>query len=132
MASLTDTFEGIVLDHIFGISAMTVPGSLTVKLTTTTPTDSAAGTEVSTGTWTNYSAPTITNDGTGWSRTGNDVTNDNIIDFGTATTTGDVTLLGFELWNAGTRWAWGTLASVLVQNGNPVYFAAGDLSITLD
>lgn len=131
--SLADTYEAIVADHVFDLADMTQATNWTIKLTTTAPTDSTPGTPVGTGTWTNYADATVANGAAQWSRTGNVVTNDNVIDFGTATATGQVDVVGFDIYDGATRVGWGTFASTMpVVNGNPVYFAAGDLSITLD
>jgi hypothetical protein len=45
--SFSDYLEDKVLDHVFGGNAYTAPTTLYVGLFTTTPTDSAVGTEVS-------------------------------------------------------------------------------------
>jgi hypothetical protein len=135
MGSLTDGAEVDVLKMltaqattIFSTTALT---NLYARLTTTTPTDSAAGTEVTTGV--GYAAvQTKTKWGT---PSAGSVSNSAIIDFGTATGSWG-TVVGIELWDAasaGNRIAWGALTtSKAPTNGDPVSFAIGTLTMTLD
>lgn len=135
MGSLTDGAEVDVLKMLTAqattIFSTTVLTNLYARLTTTTPTDSAAGTEVTTGV--GYAAvQTKTKWGT---PAAGSVSNNAIIDYGTATGTWG-TVIGVELWDAataGNRIAWGTLTtSKAPTNGDPVSFAVGALVMTLD
>lgn len=134
MAGKSDYFERAVLDWALGGSAPTRPTSRTVKLFTANPTDAGGGTEVSTGVWTNYAAQAatfgaaITNTGT------SSASNSADVDFGTATCVSDVTLTGFGVFDhLGNLLYWAAFASnQIVQNGNPVKFAAGALVVTED
>jgi hypothetical protein len=135
MGSFTNDAENTILDAVFGGSALGAPATYYVALTTTAPTDSAAGTEVSTGTWTNYARVAVTNNATNFpAASGGAKSNGTAIAFGTASTSGNVSVAGLELWSAssgGTRWGWATLTAT-VANGNVVTVAVGDLDITLD
>lgn len=135
MGSLTDGAEVDVLKMLTAqattIFTTTALANLYARLTTTTPTDSAAGTEVTTGV--GY-APVDTKTKWGTPSAGS-VSNSAIVDYGTATGTWG-TVVGVELWTAssgGTRIAWGTLTtSKSPTNGDPVSFAVGTLVMTLD
>lgn len=113
----------------------TVPATFYVALLTTNPTDET-GTglvEVSTGTWTNYARQGIASLAANWNAPSGtaprQISNVNAINFGTATTTGNVTVTGYALYDAasaGTFWSWAAFSpSQIVQNGDPVSFAAG-------
>lgn len=135
MGSLADAAEVDILKLITAqtttIFTSTALANVYCRLTTTTPTDSTAGTEVvgSVG----Y-APVDTKGKWGTPAAGS-VANNAAISFGTATGTWG-TVVGFELWTAnvgGTRIGWGTLTtSKSPTNGDPVSFAIGDMTITLD
>ncbi|MGV3723015.1 MAG: phage tail fiber protein [Actinomycetota bacterium] len=131
MAGKTNFAEGMVLDYLLGGANPTRPTSRTVHLYTANPTDAGGGTEVSTDDWTNYAAQTAT-----FSAAGGDgaVANDAEIDFGTATTTGDISVTGFGIQDhLGNLLYWAAFGSTqIVQNGNPVKFAVGDLDVTED
>lgn len=138
MGSLTNAEDLLILDHEFGGTAIHAPdATLFCRLTTTVPTKAAAGTEVSTGTWTNYAPVSKTNNltnfpaGTTISNVGTK-TNGTIIDFGTATTNANVDVAGFEWWTAssgGTRRGWGAVTKT-VANGNAVSFAVAAMTFT--
>lgn len=138
MGSLTNAEDLLVLAHFFGgVTLHAVDATLYFRLTTTVPTKAAAGTEVSTGVWTNYTPIGKTNDQTNFpapTTIANVATNKNgtIVDFGTATTTGNVDVVGFEVWTAssgGTRRGWGTTTKT-VANGNAVSFPVDSLVFT--
>lgn len=135
MGSFTNTAEDTILDAVFGGAALGAPGTYYARLTTTTPTDSAAGTEVSTGTWTNYAPVAITNNSTNFpASSGGAKSNGVAIAFGTASTSGNVSVAGIELWSAssgGVRWGWAAMTAT-VANGNIVSVAIGDLDLSLD
>lgn len=133
MASLTDAVEVDLLKLITGqatsIYTTTPPTNVFIGLTTgSTPTDSAGGTEVATGSYARVQ--TVGKWGT---PSGGSVANTTAVAFPLATADwGNIT--GFELWtasSAGTRLAWGTVTKT-IQNGDTPSFAIGALTITLD
>src|SRR5210317_589896 len=136
----TDAFETDILELIFnntnianlgdgtGVQGSGTPGSLYVRLCTTAPTDSAIGTET---TYTNYVqyGVAVARSGSGWTVSGNQVSNAAAITFATCGVTG-ATLTHFEIWNNNTnatlseRLFWGALDSSLgVTNGVTPEFA---------
>jgi hypothetical protein len=131
MAGKSDYAENATLDFwLGGAAAPTRPTSRLVKLFTVNPTDAGGGTEVSTGDWTNYApeAATFAAAAAGSSANSADT------DFGTAATTGNVTLTGWGVYDhLGNQLYWAAFSTPqIVQNGNPVKFAAGSLIITED
>jgi hypothetical protein len=134
MGSFTDYGANILLDHFFGGVAGTPPATIYARLTTTTPSRSVAGTQVSTGTWTNYAPLAITNNTTNFpSASAGAKSNGTLLDFGTADTTGDVDVAGIEFWTAssgGSRFAWSAVVKT-VQDNDPVTIEIGALDITI-
>lgn len=135
--SLTDAVEVDILKLLTAqatsIFTSTVLTSLFVALTTTMPTDAAAGTEVTGGSYarvdskTKWGAPSGTTPST--------VANNAIVTFPTATVAWG-TVVAFELWTlitAGTRLAWSDLGtSKTVGIGDTPSFAIGQLTYTGD
>ena len=135
MSSKADYLENKLLDLVLGGVAFSAPANVYIALYTANPTDAGGGTEVSTATWTNYARVTKVNNATNWpAASGGSKSNGTAIDYGTATTTGSVTLTGFGILDAlsgGNLLYWGVFTpSVVVQNGNPVQFAIGGLTVT--
>lgn len=133
--SLTDAaeleFAKILTGQATTIFTTTPLTAVYLRLTTTVPTDSTAGTEVS-KTGTNYN-PVDTKGK--WGST-LPVSNSAIIDFGTAGATAWGTVVGAELWTAasgGTRIGWIQLDTPKSPtNGDPVSFAVGTLTVNFD
>lgn len=69
-----------MIDHVFGITPYTAPADLDIALYTAAPTDAGGGTEVATGA-TDYDRVEIPNDASSWTRTLNEVVNDNDIEW---------------------------------------------------
>src|SRR5258708_8357334 len=115
-------------------SATTKPyTTIYVALFTATPSDSAAGTEVTAGQWTNYARQPITV-GTGVfaAGSGGSTSNSNLIDFGTSSggTGAACTQWGVidSASGAGNLLFWGDLTTPqTVSSGNPASFAIGAL-----
>lgn len=126
--ALTDATEIDILDHLFRNTAYTSPTTVYAALTTTTPTDSSAGTEV---TGNNYARTAIT---MGAAASGA-ISNSSAVTFPTPSGSWG-TVTHFEIWDAstvGNRLAWGALdASKAPGSGDTVEFAIGALQITLD
>ena len=98
------------LDWLLGGSSPTRPTTRRVALLTQNPSDDAMTglAEVSTGVWTNYARPAATfGAATGDSPASSTTTADT--DFGTATTTGDVKITGYAIYDA-------------ISAGNPLYW----------
>lgn len=135
MAGKSDFLEDTFLDWYFRAVAHTPPATFYVALFTANPTDAGGGTEVGTGTWTNYARASITRATGSWDASSGGATeNTSAISFGTATATGNVTITGFGIYDASTAGNllyWGTCSGT-VANGNAVSFAAGALDITED
>jgi hypothetical protein len=131
--SATDTEENSILKARFGGAAETVPATWHIALTTTTPTDSAAGTEVTGGA---YARVAVTNNTTNWpAPTTGTIANGAAITF-PAPTAAWGTVTHFELWDAataGTRRYWGALttARVIASGDGAPAFAIGALTISV-
>jgi hypothetical protein len=134
MGSFSNAAEVLINDAVFGGQTLTIPGTWYLRLTTTTPSDASAGTEVTTSSWTDYAPLAVTNNLTNFP-TGASKTNGTAFAWGAATVTGaNVTIAGVEFWSAssgGTRWAW-LAATGTVASGTVVSFAAGALTCSQD
>lgn len=138
MGSFPDTFEATLLDLLYrdcpaGWSRPIT--NLYFALTTTAPTDAAAGTEVS---YTGYARVGVAPSNANFSRTGSTVTN--VADLKFALVAGGPTaaILGWDLYDAatgGNRLAWGTFPAgqqKVHENYDRPVIEAGQLSVTLD
>lgn len=137
--SMTDVFEKKILDHIFRSAALGLDATnVWVGLFTGAPSDSAAGTEVTGGSYAR-AATNRTTGSTVWNAaTGNTPSltdNAGIITFPTATANwGTVTHFGiFDAATSGTLMYWADLpTSKVVNNGDTASFAAGAIDVTQD
>lgn len=134
--SFSDFLELELLDHVFGAAAYTAPATLYVALFTVAPTDAGGGTEVPTATWTNYARVAVTNNATNFPAAAAGLkSNGTAISFGTATTSGAVTVVAVGILDAaaaGNLLAWADLTvNKTINNGDSSQFAVGDLDITL-
>jgi len=130
MAGFSDYLEDKVLDHVFGGTAYSAPGTLYVALYTAAPSDTGGGTEVSGGSYARKSMAAMTVSGTSPTT----ATNGAAVEFVTATGAwGTVTHVGvFDAATSGNLMAWAALtASKTVASGDVFRFDAGDLDITL-
>lgn len=146
MASGATQFkERKILDEWFGNTVPTIPATLFFGLFTDSNSkatrDAGTVTEVSTGTWTNYARVAKTNNTTNFpnATSGSPASkaNGTSVDFGTATTTANVTCTGFGVWDAstgGNLLDWGDFATPnpIIQSGNPVSFPISALTFTQD
>ena len=141
--SLSDVWEKKVSDLVFGGVSITPVTTLYFALLTDSSTDTQrdAGTltEVGTGTWTNYARVAVTNNQTNFpAATGVTAAKSNAvaITWPAATTTGNVTVTGFAIYDASTAgvqiWAGSLSASQTVANLNTFSFAIGALNFTTD
>ena len=124
--SKTDYAENAVLDWLLGGAAPTRPTARYVALTTTTPTDAAAGTEVTGGAYARVAA-------TFAAASGGSTSNSGTVTFPTPTANWG-TVTHFEIWDAlsgGNRLYWGALGTAqAINTGNTPSFAAGALVVT--
>jgi len=130
MAGFTDYLEDKVLDHVFGGTSYTAPGTLYVGLFTAAPSDTGGGTEVSGGSYARKSMPAMTVSGTSPTT----ATNGAAVEFVTATGSwGTVTHVGiFDASSSGNLLCWAALsASKVVASGDVIRFDQGDLDVTL-
>ncbi|MEO7836979.1 MAG: hypothetical protein ABIS21_05000 [Acidimicrobiales bacterium] len=134
MGSATDTEENDVLKARFGGTSPAQPATWYVALTTTTPTDAAAGTEVTGGA---YARVALTNNTTNFPvPTVGVISNGTAVTF-PAPTAAWGTVTHFELWDAltaGTRRYWGSLTTArTINNGDAApSFAVGAIQIVAD
>lgn len=129
MAGFSDYLEDKVLDHVFGGTSYTAPGTLYVALYTVAPSDTGGGTEVSGGA---YVRKTATFNVSGTSPT--TATNAAAIEYPTATANyGTVVAVGIlDASSSGNLLAYANLdTSKVVSSGDVFRFDAGDLDITL-
>lgn len=126
--SWSDYWEGEILDHLFSIGAYTAPSTY-VGLSTADPLDDASGlAEPSAGAYARVEV-------TAWSRSSNEVDNDNDITFPTATASWGTVTHGclFDAASAGNLLLSFALdSSKAVASGDTVKFAAGQFNVTLD
>ncbi len=125
--NLTDTAESLVLNWVNGVGTPTRPTTpLKCRLMTVNGSDSAAGTEVTGGTYTPQSVTV------GTSASGSTVTNSGDLVF---TLMPACTVVGVEIWDsAGTpvRLWWGPLAAnKTVNSGDTFTISAGSLSLAM-
>lgn len=133
MAGLTQTGQQMMLDHLTGKAAMAMP-TLHIALTTTAPTDTAAGTEA---TYTGYARKaTAAADWNSATAAIPSVSSNATTQTFPQCTAGSSTVTHWEGWTAasgGTRLVWGALTSSLaVSAGISPSFAPGQLFISAD
>ncbi len=133
MAAFSDYLEAAIINHIFRNTAIfTPPANVYLALFTAAPSDSGGGTEVTGGSYARKAVSTTSQ----WNAPGVGGLTDNINAqaFATATANwGTVTHFGiFDAATAGNLLFHGALtASKVVNSGDTIQFAAGDLDITL-
>jgi hypothetical protein len=135
MGSKSDAYELEILKLTTGQATTlftSTPMTPFLALYTADPTDSAAGTEVTGGSY----ARVACSGGTKWAApAAGSVTTNAVVTFPTATANWG-TVTGFALMSAvtgGTMLMWGSLtAAKVVNNGDTASFAAGQLTLTED
>lgn len=126
--SFADYLEGKLLDHLFSVASYTAPSTY-VGLSTADPADDASGLAEPAGS----AYARVLN--AAWSRTANEVDNDNDITFPTATGAWGTVTHGclFDAASAGNLLLSFALdSSKAIVNGDTVKFAAGQFNVTLD
>lgn len=133
--SFSDFLEQKVLNHVFGATAYSAPGTLYFALFTAAPSDSGGGTEVTGG---SYARVALTNNTTNFpNATGTSPTsksNGTVITFPTATANwGTVVAFGiFDASSGGNLIAWADLnTSRTINSSDTASFGVGSLTITL-
>ncbi len=135
--SFADYLENKLLDHAFGGPDYTRPVTVYAALYTAAPSDTGGGTEVGTGTWTNYARIAITNNATNFpAAAAGAKSNGTAISWPAATASGAVSVVAAAILDASTAgnfmaWADLTTSPKVVNNGDTPSFAAGDLDLTL-
>lgn len=130
----SDYFAGVALDYVFGLGGDGPPeATFYVALMTAAPTDAGGGTEVTGG---SYARESVTVDGSEWTRTDDQVVNDNDIEFPAPTANwGTVTHLAiYDASSSGNLLFWSALVTPrVINNGDaPPKFPAGTLKFTLN
>lgn len=131
MAGMSQVGMQKCLDTLTNKSAYSLP-SLFARLTTTTPTAAAAGTEITTGQYGGYAAQALTGASWGGASSGASTYNA-LVDFGAASSSTGTTILGVEFWDAssgGNRLWWEPL-NIPVSSGTHVSFASGQFVATI-
>ena len=127
--SFSDYLETKVLDHVFGGTAYTAPGTLYLGLHTSNPGEDDSGTEVSTS-GTAYARQTVA-----FTTSGDTTSNTAAVEYPAATASyGTVSHVGvYDALTAGNLLAYGALTtSKAIATGDVLRIPAGDLDITLD
>ena len=127
--SFSNFLETKVLDHVFGGTAYTAPGTLYLGLHTSNPAEDDSGTEVSTS-GTAYARQTVA-----FTTSGDTTSNTAAVEYPAATASyGTVSHVGvYDALTAGNLLAYGALTtSKAIATGDVLRIPAGDLDITLD
>jgi hypothetical protein len=125
--SFSDYLENKLVDHVFGGSAYTAPGTIYLALFTADPGDDDTGTELAGD---NYSRKAVS-----FTVTGNAATNSGVVEFDAATGSwGTITHVGlYDASTSGNLLAHAALtASKTIAATDVFRVPAGDLDITLD
>lgn len=133
MGSMSDTLENAILDHILLGSTYTAPTGVYSALFTIIPSDTTAGTEVTT-TDSSYTRVQTTFSTAGLTATGQSV-NSGAVNFATITAGATITVVGWGLLDnatAGTLLYWATVTSTALNVGDQATFPAGNITITQD
>lgn len=128
--AFTNYLEEKVLGYVFSGASFSQPGTKFLALYTVAPTDSSAGTEVSSS-GTGYARQTVT-----LTTSGSDTTNSGAVEYATATGSGYGTVVAVALLDAstsGNMLAYASLASSkAIAAGDVFRVPAGDLDISLN
>jgi hypothetical protein len=125
--SFSNYLETKILDHVFGGTAYTAPGTLYLALFTAAPGEAGGGTEVSGTAYVRKSVAFTTS--------GDTTSNTAAVEFDTAGSNwGTVTHVGiFDASSAGNLMAYaGLSSSKTIESGDVFRVPAGDLDITLN
>lgn len=127
MAAMTDYLENKIIDQIFRGQAYTFPGTLYVALFTANPTDSAAGTEVTGG---SYARVAVVGSLANWA--GTQAAASTVASSGTGGTTSNNGTITFPAPTAN----WGVITGIAICDaltaGNELFFGALTTSKTVN
>ena len=127
--SFANYLENKVLDHVFGGTSYSAPGTIYAALFTATPGEGDTGTEISTS-GSAYGRQTIA-----FTVSGNSATNTSAVEWAQATSNwGTITHVGiYDASTSGNLMAYASLTeSKTVNNGDVIRINASQLTITLD
>lgn len=126
MSSFSDYLEDAVLDHVFRNVALTSPTTVYLALYTVTPSDAGGGTEVTGG---GYARQAITFG----AASGGAMSNSALVSFtASGANFGTVAAVGiFDAVSGGNLLAWDGITSAVVDDGDTIEFAIGDIDLTL-
>lgn len=135
--SLSNAYENLILDHVFGGQTLTLPATLQVGLIkNTVPWDESTALVEPSPTF-GYSRLTVNNDKTTFTSAsvGGSISNDIELEFPVATggSWGTITYIGLFDPTTGDLIAYGeVVGGVTVDDGTKVYFPENNIIITLD
>lgn len=126
MSSFSDYLEDAALNHVFRNTALTSPTTVYLALFTVAPTDAGGGTEVSGG---GYARQAITFG----APSAGAIANTSAVAFtASGANFGTVVAVGiFDASSSGNMLAWDAITSAVVDDGDTINFASGDLDVTL-
>ncbi len=127
MSSFTDYLENAVLDYVFRNTGTPTSTNVYLALFTVAPTDAGGGTEVSGG---GYARQAITFG----AASGGAISNTSGVSF-TASGANFGTVVAVAIFDAatvGNMIAWDAITSAVVNDGDTIDFAVGDIDVTLD
>ena len=133
--SKSDAYENLLLDNLFGGTAITLAGTVYVGLWTAALSDTSTAATAGEVSGSGYARAAVARNNTNFpAAAGGTISNGAAISFGTAGADwGTVTHLAVcsSSSGAGTIFYWADLtASKIIQNGDPVQINVGDLDIT--
>lgn len=133
MGSKYSTLSNEILDHLLRAETYTAPTGVFSALFTVIPSDTTAGTEVTT-TDSSYTRVQTTFSTAGLTATGQAV-NSGAVNFATITAGATITVVGWGLLDAATAGNllyWATVTSTALNVGDQATFPAGNITITED
>lgn len=127
MSSFSDYLENELLDAAFNNGSFAGGATIYMGLYTAAPTDAGGGTEVSGG---GYARQTVAFG----AASGGAIANTGAVNFtASGANFGTVVAVGFfDAASAGNLLAWDEITSVVINDGDTLTFAIGDIDITLD
>jgi hypothetical protein len=118
MAAVSNYLANKLLDHINGKTSFAMPANVYIALTTTVPTASVAGTEVTTGQYTGYTRSTVAiAAGMAAAAAGSTTNSGAAIAFPACSGGTGATVVGWQAYDAATA-------------GNPLHFGTCSLSVS--
>lgn len=127
MTSISNYLENKLLDHSLGVASYTMPSTIYLALFTSDPTDAGSGTEVSGAAYARQAVTFATAASGATSNSTAESFTASGGNFGTVTHIGlfDALTTGNLLWHCPLN------SSKIINNGETITFAVGDIDITL-